>query len=134
MIMNLRKLKTAAWLLSTSLVLAATPLSAAEDVAALKARVEKMEQELAEVKALLKQQVQNTASKAEVQSLQQDVAKNKSQQLELDQAESVVHLAGYGQAGYIAPEGDSGSFKATANPIFHYQYRDLLLFETELEF
>jgi len=133
--MQINKSKTAACLLlGTSLASMSMPLYAADDVAALKARVERMERELAEMKALLKQQAENSARKAEVQSLKNEVAKNASHQLELDEAESVVHLAGYGQAGYIAPEGDSGSFNATFNPIFHYQYRDLLMFETELEF
>jgi len=54
--MPIKKAKSAAYLLlSTSLILTAPPLSAAEDVTALQARVAKMERELAEMKALLKQ-------------------------------------------------------------------------------
>ena len=50
---------------------------------------------------------------------------------------SAVHLGGYGHVGLTDGQKspiDQSSFSAVGfNPIFHYQYKDLLLFETELE-
>lgn len=48
-------------------------LSAAEDTAAMKDRIEALEKELAEVKELLKQQVRQSATKEEVQAVKKDV-------------------------------------------------------------
>ncbi|HWR86919.1 MAG TPA: porin [Acidiferrobacterales bacterium] len=50
--------------------------------------------------------------------------------------ESHAHLAGYGAVSYIATRasGVNNSFgEVRFNPIFHYQYRDLMLLESELE-
>ena len=49
---------------------------------------------------------------------------------------SLVHLAGYADVGYEKSdaEGDDGSYNiGTFAPIFHYQYRDLVMLEAELE-
>lgn len=47
---------------------------------------------------------------------------------------TVVHLAGYGDVGYSSRKGGTKSFDAaTFNPIFHFQYKEALFFETELE-
>lgn len=47
---------------------------------------------------------------------------------------TVVHLAGYGDVGYASRKGGTKAFNAASfNPIFHFQYRDALFFETELE-
>lgn len=47
---------------------------------------------------------------------------------------SKVHLAGYGAAGYTEPEGEGGRFdQVLFAPIFHYQYADIMLLESELE-
>lgn len=49
-------------------------------------------------------------------------------------SDSVVHLAGYGVIGFSAPEDGDGAFDTIGfNPIFHYQYKDRVLFEAELE-
>lgn len=48
--------------------------------------------------------------------------------------DSIVHLAGYGDATFVEPEnGDAGFGSVKFAPIFHYQYKDLFLFESELE-
>lgn len=48
---------------------------------------------------------------------------------------SVTHLAGYGSAGYTDAEGAPGAFDSVSfSPIFHFMYRDLLLFESEFDF
>jgi len=50
---------------------------------------------------------------------------------------SAVHLGGYGHAGFASGEKapiDQETFNEVGfNPIFHYQYKDMLLFETEME-
>lgn len=51
-------------------------------------------------------------------------------------SESHAHLAGYGAVTYVATReaGVNNSFgEVRFNPIFHYQYRDLMLLESELE-
>lgn len=50
---------------------------------------------------------------------------------------TLVHMAGYADVGYTNSDatGDDGSFNVgTFAPIFHYQYRDLVMLESELEF
>ena len=48
---------------------------------------------------------------------------------------SLMHMAGYADVGYIKKEGEDGSFVVgTFSPIFHYQYRDTVMMEAELEF
>ena len=48
---------------------------------------------------------------------------------------TLVHMAGYADVGYVKKEGEDGSFViGTFAPIFHYQYRDTVMMEAELEF
>jgi len=48
---------------------------------------------------------------------------------------SLIHMSGFGSAGYVKPEDQSGTFvTGSFSPILHYQYRDLLMLEAELEF
>jgi len=52
------------------------------------------------------------------------------------QTDSAVHLAGYATVTYTDVQGASGngSFgQVQFSPIFHYQYRDLVMLESELE-
>ena len=68
--------------------------------------------------------------KAELEALRQEV----QQATEWKNLHTFVHLAGYAAVNYIRPEtGDSSFSGTTFNPIFHYQYKDLLLLESELE-
>jgi len=68
--------------------------------------------------------------KAEVDALKQEVR----QASEWKNTDSVVHLTGYGVVGYTAPESGTNTFSGTGfNPIFHYQYKNLFLLESELE-
>jgi len=66
----------------------------------------------------------------QIDSLQQRVA-----QLEdtLKQPDSVVHLAGYGSAGYYSRSSGSSFNVFSFSPIFHYQYKDLMLMQAEIE-
>lgn len=48
---------------------------------------------------------------------------------------TLVHMAGYADVGYVKKEGEDGSFVVgTFSPIFHYQYRDVVMMGAELEF
>ena len=48
---------------------------------------------------------------------------------------TLVHMAGYADVGYVKTEDEDGSFViGTLAPIFHYQYRDTVMLEAELEF
>ncbi len=48
---------------------------------------------------------------------------------------TLVHLAGYADISYVKKEGEDSSFAiGSFSPIFHYQYRDLIMMEAELEF
>lgn len=47
---------------------------------------------------------------------------------------STVHLAGYGSVNYVKPENGDGAFnKVLVAPIFHFNYEDWMMFETEFE-
>jgi hypothetical protein len=73
----------------------------------------------------------------DIEALQRDIEVLQRQVRETNEwrrAESLVHLAGYGAATYVEPDAGSGAFtEALFAPIFHYQYRDLMMLEAELE-
>jgi hypothetical protein len=48
---------------------------------------------------------------------------------------TLIHMAGYADVGFISTENANDSFSSgTFAPIFHYQYRDTVMVEAELEF
>lgn len=48
---------------------------------------------------------------------------------------TLAHMAGYADVAYVKKEGEDSSFViGTFSPIFHYQYRDTVMMEAELEF
>ncbi len=88
----------------------------------------KQVQELKEQLDVLREQA---ASKQEVQQVQRQVEEN----AEFRSADSVVHLAGYGSALYKDGDNSDSTFAVGSfNPILHFQYKDLILLESELEF
>jgi len=113
------------------------PLNAIADEGydALKAQVDALQKQLQEVKETLKQYKTKSATKQEVEKLKQDVATASTEAAEWKSTDSIVHLAGYGDATYSDAEDTNAAFSgARFNPIFHYQYKDILLLESELEF
>lgn len=49
-------------------------------------------------------------------------------------SDTLIHMAGYADVGYSDPESSDGSFNVGSfSPIFHFQYRDLVMLESELE-
>ncbi len=97
---------------------------AAEDLAELEAKLAQLQTQV----EALQEQVQ--AAKEESQTAT-EVATAAG---EWRDATSAFHLAGYASAGYADVENGDGAFGANFNPIFHFQYRDVVLWEAELEF
>ena len=114
----------------------ALPLNAAADAAydTLKSQVETLQKQLQQVQETLKQYEAKSASQEDVEKLKQEVAEASAASAERKNADSVVHLAGYGDATYSDSQHGNGGFSGVRfNPIFHYQYKDLILLESELE-
>jgi len=123
--MKMQKLVT-----TIGLAIAASSFSAAvfaETTEELANRLERMQQEMDQ----LKQQLKQSATKEEVQVIREDVATAG----EWLQPDTLIHMAGYADVGYTDSESSDGSFNVgTFAPIFHFQYRDLVMLESELEF
>lgn len=66
----------------------------------------------------------------QIDQLQRDVASLRDT---VKAPDSVVHLAGYGSAGFSSRKSDSTFQVFSFSPIFHYQYKDLMLMQAELE-
>ncbi len=48
---------------------------------------------------------------------------------------TLMHMAGFADVKYVKPENGDGSFGiGSFSPIFHYQYRDVVMLESEVEF
>ncbi len=117
-------------------VLFALPLSVSADAAydALKSQVEALQKQLQQVEETLKQYEAKSASKQEVATIKDEVAEVSAKASEWTNTDSVVHLAGYGAVTYSDSDDENGAFSGVQfNPIFHYQYKDLLMLEAELE-
>jgi Phosphate-selective porin O and P len=68
--------------------------------------------------------------KADVEALKKQVQEAN----EWKQIDSRVHLAGYGSVSYTDRKTENGTFQlGSFSPIFHYQYKDLLMMEAEVE-
>lgn len=81
----------------------------------------------------LKSQVDSqtpAVTRQDLEAVKQEVANA----AEWRDSNTVVHMAGYADVGYSNSDADDGSFNVgTFAPIFHYQYRDLVMLESELE-
>lgn len=112
------------------------PLSAAADEKydLLKQQVDALQDQLNQVQQVLKLHAKQSASKVEVARqvlvLEQEIAHAN----EWKDPNTLAHLAGYADAGYSNGQNADGSFNiGSFSPIFHYQYRDLVMLEAELE-
>ena len=56
------------------------PTVAEDDMAAMKSRIESLEKELSEIKTILEKQVQQSATKEEVQAVKKDIEFARSEQ------------------------------------------------------
>jgi len=112
------------------------PLSAFSDQAYddLKEQVDALQKQLQQVQEQLEQYRNQAASEQTVAEIRNDIAEVSATASEWKRAESVVHLAGYGDATYSDSQHENGAFSgARFNPIFHYQYKDLVMLEAEAE-
>lgn len=74
------------------------------------------------------------ALRQQIADLQQQVNQIDNTVAEAD-TESSVHMAGYAAVNYAEPTDSDGAFsRVLVAPIFHFNYKDLLMFETEFEF
>ncbi len=121
-------------LVASCLFFLAMPTVAEDDMAAMKSRIESLEKELSEIKTLLEKQVQQSATKEEVQAVKKDIEVAKSEQSEWKNHDSTVHLGGYGAIGFTNDDHENDRFNTVQfSPIFHYTFKDLILLESELE-
>ncbi|MBL4799425.1 MAG: hypothetical protein JKY50_18635 [Oleispira sp.] len=122
------KIKTLAneIILVVTAVAVSTVAVAAPNTEKLPERLERMQQEVDQ----LRQQLKNSATKEDLQIIKRDVA----QSGEWLQPDTLIHMSGYADVGYTESESQEGSFNVgTFAPIFHFQYRDLVMLEAELE-
>lgn len=127
----------AAFLLVAIPALAQTDATRIEE---LEAKAADMAEELAALRAELEKAKRNDAV-SDVETLRSEVVKatQTAQRAEKSANEwkdttAVTHLAGYAAAGYTDQENGTDSFDvANFNPIFHFQYGDRILWESELE-
>jgi len=138
------------WRLRTLTILLAMilPFSAVADEKydLLKQQVENLQKQLEQVQEVMKQYEEQNASKEELKQeitvLREEVAQevtdvktDVAHAAEWKDPNTLIHLAGYADVGYSNAEKSDGSFGfGTFSPIFHFQYRDLVMLEAELEF
>ena len=124
-------------LVTAAIILAALPINtiAADDISDMKARIGSLEKELTQMRNLLEQSMDNSATRKEVQELKEEVKVTRANQVEFKTYDSKVHLSGYASAGYTTEDEDGNdSFgQVKFAPIFHFGYKDLFLLESELE-
>ena len=113
--------------------------------AELEKKVNELQRDLAEMRALMKEIRASQVTKKDVAIIKKRVENVAKTQLETTNAASQVHLGGFAQVNYTAndrsyKDADGvkqekyNSFSKTQfSPIFHYEYSDLLMFEAELE-
>ena len=124
--MRIKKL-TGAIMLTVAAAGFSTAALAEPTVEELQAQLERLQREMDQ----LGEQLKSSATKSEVQSIKKDIA----QSSEWLQPDTLVHIAGYADVGYSKSQSQDGSFNiGRFAPIFHFQYRDLVMLESELEF
>lgn len=107
---------------------------AGSEIELLQKQVEALQSQLQAIQTQLSAQQEKSASKDDIQALKKEVKDVSKVHSEWKDASSVVHLAGYGSVGYTDNKGTNGNFSQVQfAPIFHYQYKDLLMLESELE-
>lgn len=128
---------TTAAMLAT-LFVATTPALAQTDasrIAQLETKLAVLAQQLGELSAEF-DRAKQLGSAAEIQALRTDVEAAHQAAVSANEwknTTSVMHIAGYGSAGYLNRENGADSFVANFNSIFHFQYGDRVLWESELE-
>lgn len=126
-----------------AIVVSATPVLAATDaerIADLERKAAAMAEEIAALRAERDEGEPSDASgtsdeiRAEVVAATQTAQRAEKAANEWKNTTTVAHISGYAAAGYTNQENGTDSFDlANFNPIFHFQYGDRILWESELE-
>ncbi|TCK18333.1 phosphate-selective porin O/P [Thiogranum longum] len=119
--------------LALALCVASLPLPAysADNLDSLRNTVETLKKQLEQVQKQLDEQDKATVTRADLEEVRKEAASAN----EWKSPNTLVHMAGYADVGYAKTEGEDGSFGVGGfSPIFHFQYRDLVMLESELEF
>jgi len=117
----------------------------------LLSRIEKLESELTALRVAVQQSTQNAAeakdtaqsavttaktTERKVAKVERIAEKAKSATYAGSESDAKWHLAGYADVGFVGSNSASGNDSFVTgkfNPVFHFQYKDLLMFEGELE-
>jgi hypothetical protein len=156
MIKGILRFSTVGFVLAVAASIAAVPSrGSAQSAPELLQRIEALEQQLQDMQQVrqeleaLKAQLkaadaaarqaeeQARAAGSQAQAAQKQAQAVERQAREAERADTKWHLAGYASTGFkVTDKGDEeDTFLAGAfNPIFHWQYKDLVLFEGELVF
>ncbi len=74
---------------------------------------------------------------AEIEKLKVEIEKLKvevQKAIEWKEPNTLVHLSGYADVGFVDAKNANNSYNiGSFSPIFHYQYRDIVMLESELE-
>lgn len=127
---NIDRFKSGAISLAVALAL---PLNVSADAAydALKGQVDTLKKQLEQVQESLENYQTESVSKEAVAKLKKEVR----EAAEWKDPNTLIHMSGYADAGYSDSKDSDGSFNiGSFSPIFHFQYRDLVMLESELEF
>ena len=118
--------------------------TATETNEALLARIEKLEAELSDLRAAVLEAKQSAdeASQASdtvvdrLETVERQAAQGAKGTYSGAKSDARWHLAGYADAGFVGGDmpGADSFVSGQFNPGFHFQYKDFLIFESELEF
>jgi len=112
--------------------LCAAPATAAESEAALRAELEALKRRISELERKLEAR---RRSERQTEEKLAELEKEVASAAEWKSPNTLIHMAGYADVGYTDERSKSGTFDSVRfNPIVHYQYRDLVMLESELEF
>lgn len=114
-------------------ILLALPLNIMADNAYdnLRDQVEVLQKKLKEVQQSIDNYQKNSIDKQDIAELEKQI----DQAAEWKSPNTLIHMSGYADIGYTDVKNSDGSFNVGSfSPIFHFQYRDLVMLESELEF
>ena len=115
-----------AFIMGAAVAIVSIGASAQTDIDVLTQRLESMENEMQE----LRREIELSASREEVRAHEKAIASAN----EWRQPDTLIHMAGYADVGYSETESEDGSFSlGSFSPIFHFQYKDIVMLESELE-
>lgn len=115
----------------------AIPLSATADEQydLLKEQVTLLQQQLEQVQKTLAEYQQQSDSNLAVAKDVADLKVEVAEAAAWKRPNTLIHMSGYADVGYSSSDNSDGSFNVgTFSPIFHFQYRDIVMLESELEF